>query len=555
MNLLSLTRIEKNARRLSDVMRVLGRYGLADWLGRIPYEWVQNRLVSPDGQHITDLPPEVRLRLALTELGTTYIKLGQMLSTRTDVLTPVQAEELAKLQTSTPPDPPAVVRGVIEAELGQPIEKLFGRFEEQAFASASIGQVHYAWLADGRPVVVKVQREGIEAPIQRDLDLMAGLAELLQQHVSAARNYQPVAMVREFRRTLLRELDYHHERRNLEEFARKFAGHDGIRFPAVYPKLCSRRVLTMERFDGIPGTDLAATQASGVDLNEFARRAGTMYLDMIFRDGFYHADPHPGNFMILPGGVLGVLDCGMVGRLDEEFREEFEDLLLAMVQKDAQLLVSAILRLSSPPLGLDRDALRTDLSDFIGEFSSQSLEEFDLAGALERFVGIVRRYHLMLPAPASLILKTLVILEGTARRMSTEFSLAELIAAYQTKALGRRLLPARWLRKLQHAYRDWERLITVLPSDLAEILDRVRVGTFEVHHVHAGLERTVNRMVLGILTAALFVASSLLLSRAGPTGLGKILAVLGGTGLAVAVFLGWRVVREINRSKDHDREG
>ena len=554
MNLLSLIRIEKSARRLTEVIGVLGKYGLADWIGRIPYEWVQNRLVSPDGQHIKDLPPEARLRLALTELGTTYIKLGQMLSTRTDVLTSAQAAELAELQANTPPDPPDVVRRVIEAELGQPVESLFRKLETEAFASASIGQVHRAWLPDGRPVVLKVQHEAIEEPVLRDLDLMAGLAEVVQQHVAAARNYQPVAMVREFRRTLLRELDFNYERRNLEEFARLFRGHEGIRFPSVFPKLCSRRVLTMEGLEGIPGTDLAAMQDSGADLSELARRAGEMYLEMIFRDGFYHADPHPGNFLLMPGGVLGVLDCGMVGRLDEQFREEFEDFLLAVVQKDAQLLASSVLRLAAPPPGLDRDALRTDLGEFLGEFSSQSLEEFDLAGALERFVSIVRRYHLVLPAPATLILKTLVELEGTARRLSADFSLAELIARYQTKAIGRRFLPARWLRKLQHAYRDWERLVSVLPGDLAEILDRVRVGTFEVHHVHTGLEKTVNRMVLGILSAALFLSSSLLLSRGGAGGLGHTLTVLGGLGLGTAIWLGFRVVRDIGRSKDRDRD-
>ena len=552
MNLLSLTRIEKNARRLSEVIGVLGRYGLADWLARIPYDWVRNRLVSADGQHIDQMPHEVRLRLALTELGTTYIKLGQMLSTRTDILTPVQADELAKLQSSTTPDAPEVVRRTIETELGKPLEALFGKFEPEAFASASIGQVHRAWLPDGQPVVVKVQRDGIEQPVLRDLDLMAGLAELLQQHVAAARNYQPVVIVREFRRTLLRELDFHHERRNLEEFARRFAGRAGVRFPAVHPKLCSHRVVTMERFDGIQGTDIAALQASGADLNDFARRAGLMYLDMIFRDGFYHADPHPGNFIMLPGGVLGVVDCGMVGRLDEGFREEFEDLLLGMIQKDAQLLVGSILRLSPPPPGLDRDALRSDLSDFLAEFSFQTMDEFDLAGALERFVGIVRRYHLVLPAPAALLLKTLVILEGTAQRLSAEFSLAELIASYQTRAMGRRLLPKRWLRKFQHARRDWERLITVLPSDIAEILDRVRGGTFEVHHVHAGLERTVNRMILGVLSAALFVSSSLLLSRAGPDSMGRALALLGASGFVAAVVLSYRVIREVNRSKDRE---
>ncbi len=551
MQIAALTRIEGNARRLSEILAVFGRYGLADWLAKIPLDAIRGSLVSPDGESIHDLSHEARGRLALTELGTTFVKLGQMLGTRPDLLSPAQAEELAKLQSHLPADPSDRARALVEAELGEPVERLFGCFENQPIASASIGQVHRAWLPDGTAVVVKVQHEGIEEPILRDLDLMDALAELLQQHVPAARNYQPVAMVRDFRRSLMRELDFHAERRNLEGFARDFADNRDVRFPLVYPSLCSKRVLTMEYLDGIPGTDLERLQGSGANLEALSKNAATLFLEMVFRNGFYHADPHPGNFLLLPGGILGVIDCGMVGRMDDVFREDFEELLLAVVQRDSEWLTTVVLRLVQVPPDLDREALRADLADFFGELTGQPVEEFDLGGVLLRFVDTVRRHRLVLPSAAALLLRTFVLLEGTAKRLSPDFSLAELLADYRKRNFAARFFSPRLLAKIQFAFRDWERLLIALPGNVAVILNRLRQETFEIHLVHTGLERTVNRMIVGILTAALLVSSSMLLSR-GATGdlFGRVLTVIGAAGLVAAGVMGIRLVLEIYRRKE-----
>jgi ubiquinone biosynthesis protein len=285
------------------------------------YSWIQERLQSYDGQHIPDLKLEERVRLAFTELGTTFIKLGQVLSPRPDLAGPEIARELARLQADAPADPPEVIHAMIEAEFGKPVKALFAHFEDTPLASASVAQVHRARLKSGEEVVVKVQHQGIADKILPDLDILAGLAELAEKHSAQIRAYQPSAVVRQFRRTLLRELDFGFERRNLEEFAHHFAEDTTVHFPKAYEELSTKRVLTMERLDGVLGNDSKALAACGGDLNEFARRGATMYLQMIFRDAFYHADPHPGNLMLLPGVVVGVLDCGMVGRLDEELAE------------------------------------------------------------------------------------------------------------------------------------------------------------------------------------------------------------------------------------------
>jgi ubiquinone biosynthesis protein len=356
-------------------------------------------------------------------------------------------------------------------------------------------------------------------------------------------------VVRQFRRTLLRELDFTFERRNLEEFAAHFTQDDTVHFPRPYPEFCTRKVLTMERLEGIIGSDSAPLAASGADLNEFARRGANMYLQMIFRDAFYHADPHPGNLMLLPGGVVGVLDCGMIGRLDEELAEAIEDMLMAVVNPTSTDLAEVLLRLGSAPPGTPRDQLRADVTDFVADYTGQSIQDMDLSGALNSLLEIIRRYNITLPPPLSLLLRTLVELEGTAQQLSPAFSLAEVIHPFYTSMIRRRFSPRRILGRLQHAYRDWERLVEALPRDLGDVLKRVRDGTFSVHLDHRHLDPVINRLVLGVMTSALIVSSSLLWSMKAPPVLAGV-SVFGGAGYLVAIYLGWRLLRAIKKSGD-----
>lgn len=552
MLLESIAKIERSARRLQEILSILAKYGLADWLGGLKYEWLQSRLLSFDGQRLGTLTQEARIRLALTELGTTFIKLGQILSTRPDLLPESLIAELTQLQANTPPDSADVVKKVIQAELGQAPEELFAGFDFTPLASASIGQVHRGRLKTGEPIAVKIQHDEIEDRIHRDLTIMAGLAELLEKHVSELRTYKPAALVRRFRRTLLQELDFTAERRNLEAFANQFADDETIHFPAVYPEFCSRRVLTMELLDGIPGTDHARLAVSGCDLNEFAWRAAKMYVKMIFHDGLYHADPHPGNYMLLPGGVVGVLDCGMVGRLDESLREDFEALILCFVEKDTQELANLVVRLGSAPSNLDFDALRADVSEFVSEYGNQPLNQFDLSGALTEMVSIIRRYHIALPSEAALLLRTVIILEGTSRQLSPRFSLIRVIQDFYERSGISRFMPQRMLRKARRSFRDWDRLLMTLPNDAVDLLRRFRNGSLEIHHEHRRLEITVNRLVAGILIAALFLGSSNLLSSNTPPLLGGV-SVVGALGLLTAAFLGLRLLLVIRRPDDDSR--
>lgn len=547
LHLGAIERLERDTRRVAEIVGVLAKFGLADWLKAIPLHAVRERLRSVEGQPISELATTERLRLALTELGTTFIKLGQMLSTRPDVIGVELAEELSRLQSATVPDEPAAVRQTIVAELGRSPEEIFAAFEERAFASASIAQVHRARLPGGEAVVLKIQKAGVHRQVESDLSILAGLAELADKHVEQLRPYEPVALARQFRRLILRELDFHTERRNLEEFSRNFADDPGIRFPRPWPEFSSRRVLTMECFEGVLGSDLDGLKATGVDLGEFARRGAQMYLEMVFRDSFYHADPHPGNLMLLPGGVIGVLDCGMAGRLDETLRDEIESLLLAVAQRDAEALTDAVFLIGAAPSTASREALRADLADFVAEYTGQAIGELDLAGALRSLADIIRRHHISLPPGVSLLLRTLIVLEGTAQMLNPDFSLAEVIQPFYTRAIGHRLSPQRlWLR-LQRSYRDWDRLLQALPRDLTETLQRVRSGRLAVHLDHRHLDPVVNRLVMGIVCASLFLGSSLLWSMKAPPLLGEV-SVFGAAGYLLSVYLGWKLLRAVKHS-------
>jgi ubiquinone biosynthesis protein len=479
-------------------------------------------------------------------MGTTFIKLGQVLSTRADLVGPEVAAELRKLQADTPADAPEIVLQTIRDELGKGPDELFAEFDAAAFSSASIGQVHRARLQDGHEFVVKVQHAGIQEKVRVDLELLEEFAKLLQEYVPEARNYQPVATTREFRRTLLRELDFTCERRNMEQFARNFAEDDTVHIPMVHRDLCSPRVLTMELLLGIPGSKPDKLRDSGVDLNELARNAANVFLNMIFRDGFYHADPHPGNFMVLEGGVIGLLDCGMVGRVDDSTRELFEDLLLLLLQSDSEGLSDVLLRAGSAPADVDRAGFRSDVSDLLIEYGTQSLEDFDLGGALDQLSDIVRRHRILMPSAASLLLKTLVMLEGTSRLLSPTFSLSEVMEPFKEQLVRQRMDPRRWTRRLQRSVRDIDRLLRQGPSNLADILERLQAGKLQIRHEHYRLEVIANRLVGGLLIAPLFIGSAMLWSREVPPTVSGA-SVIGVLGCLTAVVLGSRLLWSIRR--------
>ena len=396
---------------------------------------------------------------------------------------------------------------------------------------------------------------------------LARLAERLPEFEP----YRPSATLAEFQRTLLRELDFGREERNLQQFVARFADDRTVKIPSPHSELCTPRVLTMEFLDGVKLSEIGtADGALGVgknqprnsfDSEELAWNGANMYLQMIFADGCYHADPHPGNILLLDGNVIGLLDFGMVGRIDERLREEIEEMMLALVNQDAVHLTTVLTRMGKVPHDVDHASLRSDVADFVAHFGAQTLAGFPLGPALTEMMEMLYRYHILLPPQVGLLIKTLVSLEGTAKLLNPRFSIIEVMKPFQKKAILDRLSPARRIRKLRRTYMELEHLADVLPKRVLDITEQIQTGRFDVHLDHRGLGPSINRLVLGMLASALFLGASLMLSQRVPPllfseapflGMHEI-SVLGISGCVVSVLVSLRLLRAIGKSGHLDR--
>jgi ubiquinone biosynthesis protein len=546
MELLEAAQIPGEIVRAQEVVRVLVTYGLAGWMKGTEWEPARRLLTSHGGEILTDQPFAVRLRLALTDLGTTFIKLGQVLSTRPDLMGLEIAKELASLQSKTPSDLPEVTLETIEKELGRPVTECFKEFDSTPIASASIGQAHLAKLHSGKQVVVKVQHPGIEGTIRRDLNILSKLASLAELRVELKR-YQPAAIVREFRQTMLKELDFRREMRNLQQFRSSFADDPTVVFPKPYPELTSGRVLTMSYLKGISVGNAEALGHSHINGDEMARIGAGVFVQMIFRDGFYHADPHPGNLLIMPKQRVGVLDGGMVGRIDEDLRDRIVDLLLAAADKDAPRLAEVITIVCKAPADLDRPALASDLMDVIGSYGTQSMENFDVSGALTAVTHLIHEYKLLMPSRLSMLIKCLIILEGTGKCLSPKFNLAALLEPYRRQYVLQQLSPQAWWKKAKRLHRDLQVFAEAMPRHANAILEQAEKGTFSIRLSHSILEYAVHRLVHGISLGLLLMASSILWAfNAKPTING--VSVFGVLGFFTSLVLGTKLLWGIYRS-------
>jgi ubiquinone biosynthesis protein len=542
-----ITNFKGNVRRVDQIVRILGKYGLGNLIGERTPGFIQRRFVTAEGIAVRDYPFEVRVRMALTELGTTFIKVGQMMSQRPDMVGPDLAAQLESLQADTPPDPPALVRAVITEELGAGPDELFALFNPLALASASVGQVHLAQLHDGAQVVVKVQHAGIEPKVRSDLSLMMTLAQMAEDNSRELAQYRPTATVAEFQRSLLRELDFHVELNNMIQFARNFADDEDVHFPIAYPELSSKRVLTMERLDGYSIARRDKMLADGIDFTAFAELFANTMLSMVFRDGFYHADPHPGNIFVLPGGRLGMLDSGKVGRVDEKTQDDFINIVTAFINSDVDALTDELVRLCETPANFNRSAYRADVAEFIGEFGDMS-GGLDLAPAFTAMFGIIRRHKLVVPARVNMLLLVIVQIEGTARFLDPDFDLTAALQGFGLDLLQRRYSPKRLGRETFRSVREWQRLLDALPRESLQLLERTRSGDLRFTIDQPTLAGPLNRLTYGILVAALLLSAALLWGLAAPPTLWGV-SIIGFLGVALGLFLGAHLLFLIWRNR------
>lgn len=512
---------------------------------------------GPDAAEASRSQPD-HVRRALEELGATFIKLGQILSTRADLLPPEYLKELAKLQDAAPPVASETILEAVASELGKPVDEIFVRFDRDPLAAASIGQAHAATLSDGTEVVVKVRRPGVVEQVHEDVEILRNLAAAASRRWAAVEQYDLVGLTNEFADTIQSELDYVREGKNAERFARNFAGNPTVHIPRVFLDTSTSRVLTLERVRGIKVDDPAALEATDIDGKTLAHRAVGMLLQMVFEDGFFHADPHPGNFFIEPGGRIGLVDFGMVGTVDERSRELLADLLLALTSRDADRLIDGILDLGAVRGHLDRNGLRADLDSLLSRYADLPLGSIPLGPLLEEALTVVRQHQLQLPSNLALLFKMLIMAEGLGARLDPTFRLIEELQPRAEHLMLQQYSPRAWRRRMARAGLDAARLATELPGEVRRLLETLGRSNLEfgvrresIEPLVKRLEDLTNRLVLGILAAAFIVGLAVLLLIYHPTGWQEWAGVAFGIGFVIAagvgLYLAWTILRSRRR--------
>lgn len=543
--------------RLHEITSTLIRYGMADIVRALGIGTLLERAgrflhwkAQVDIMHL-DAP--VRVRRALEELGPTFVKLGQVMATRVDVFPPNWITEFEKLQSSVPPLPFEDLLPQLEAALGCSPHDIFLDLQTEAAAAASIAQVHHARLQDGTPVILKIRRPGIRARIDADLRILMHLARLVEHEMPELRRYQPVQIVLQFSRSIRRELDLAAEARNIERFAENFAGSDVIVIPKVFWQWTSESMNVQQWVDGVPGNDLAAVEAAGLDRKRLGAHGADAVLKMVMIDGFYHADPHPGNVFYLPGNRVAMIDFGMVGRLTDQRRDQLVDLLAALAGKDDEAMLDVLLEWTGDA-AVDEGKLAADVNEFVFNYVNVPLGELRLGALLGDLTRIMRDHCLVMPADFALLFKTLITLEGLGRQLDPEFDMVEHLTPFVRKVISDRYMPEALFKRGKRNIHDILSLFTGLPRDVARLIKEARRGKFKIDLDLKRLERfshqidhSVNRLTLGILTASLVIGSSIVMTvKGGPTLFG--LPLFGLLGFVAAFFNSIWLILSIWRS-------
>jgi len=541
----------RHRERLDEIGEVLAKYGFAAWVQR-GSGLVSARIVKGLVDHYVD--PEIvamsdgeRLRRALTELGTTWIKFGQMLSLRPDVVGDDVAAELTKLQATVAPDPRGVAQALVERELGGSVSELYNAFDPEPMASGSVAQVHRATLHDGTAVVVKVLHDGVERRVLGDLELMEGIASYLEREDPGLAQLRPTVIVGEFSQMLHDAIDLSQELRNLQRFALNFADESDIVMPTAYPELSRRRVLTMSLISGAPFTDRASVEATGWDIEALVRRAADVYLEMIFRDLLYHADPQPGNLLLPDGSHIAILDFGDVGRISSMRKRQLEDLVIAAGTRDLDAFIDVVVEITTPPPTVDMNRLRSQIDAWLNRYLLIGVGHLDMTAIINTGMQLLHENGLVLPADLSLLFRVMLQLQGLGRDLDTEVRVTELLEPYMKKLLAERFDPRRFARHAGRTLRGWDRLAGSLPGDIEEIVQQIRTGKLSVDFRIHDSDGAVDHLVDGLVAAASMLASAQLVSRrTGPT-FGPI-SLPGAVAAGVGVFTWQRLVR---RRREH----
>ncbi|HLB70152.1 MAG: AarF/ABC1/UbiB kinase family protein [Candidatus Methanoperedens sp.] len=537
----------KRYREIADVMIRHGFGYIVDRIGLRPFRSLREKLLGPRPlrEHVLILSEAERLRLAFEELGPTFIKFGQILSTRHDLIPVEHIKELSKLQDRVPAFEYSEVEKSIEKELGKRIEEIFLSFDPEPIAAASIGQVHYAKLAGGEEVAVKVMRPGIEKVIEIDLFILMNLARFIEKHIKDSKFFNPVGFMEEFSRTMRLEIDYTHEAQNADKFYLNFRGSSTVLIPKVYWEYTTKRVLTLEFLEGIKISDIVQLEAAGLERKRISTNLADAYLKMLFEDGFYHADPHPGNLFVSSDGVIIFFDFGMAGYIDPVLRENLFNLIIATLRYDMELLIDTL-----EVMGLIYDSgsggtiLRLNLEEFINRYYSLESKYLDPTAFLRDLINVLIKSGGKIPTNIMLLSKTLIMRDEISRELDPSHNFGELVEPYVRKVLDERAKASYKIKEAEKMVRDFLNLIKVFPEKVNHILRKAEKGTLKLEIQYPGIDNlaeeidiTSNRLSFSMIISALIIGSSFIIqTEMSPRLFG--VPLLGIFGFLIAGFLG-----------------
>lgn len=536
-------------RRIVEIVDVFARYGftqLASVFGaatgdepsRFPLHRARLRLTGLANPELVAMTTGERLRAALAELGTTWVKLGQMLSLRADLVGADIAEALSGLQSTVPADAPGVATATVESELGQSVTLAFANFSDDPLASGSVAQVHAATLHDGTEVVVKVLHHDADRKVKGDIELMKVLARSAESIDAGLARYNPVAIVAEFSDLMSAAVDFTHELAHQQQIGANLEVEPDIVVPRAYPELSTSRVLTMTRIYGGSVSSRQSLEASGWTVERFVQRTSDVFLAMIFRDGMFHADPHPGNFIVPDAGHLAILDFGDVGYLTPSRRLDFQSLLLAISERDAGDFTHALMAVTRASVEVDEDAVQGDVEEWMQRWLGGGVSEQDLGPALENLLALIREDHLTFPSDLLMPLRVLLRLQGLGLQLGSTVPLDDMLRPYLTQMLADRYKPAALLKQARRSLRSWERLLGPLPDELAGLAVRLRREGAQLDVKIHDPDEVIDKLIDGLLASASIVAASELLSRRSPPTVHDM--SIPGVAVAGLAALTWR---------------
>ncbi|WP_294676657.1 AarF/UbiB family protein [uncultured Fluviicola sp.] len=554
----------RSFRRFNHILRIFVRYGYEDVVSYLietrRFSLLRKLIPRSTARNARKYTKYEKMRLVCEDLGPTFIKFGQILSNRSDLLPADLIIQLEKLQDNVPPQSGAISRQVIESELKKPMEELFAWYETEAFASASMAQVHKATLKTGEKVAVKVQRPEIQAIIVEDIKIMYMLARIFERRIPSLRSFDPLGLVQNFEESILKELDFIRESVSIQRFARNILddpNDNTTHVPKVYKEYTTGKVLTMEFISGVKVTDNKILESNGYDRKEVAHKLAVTYIKQVFQYGFFHADPHPGNILVLPNGHICFLDFGMMGTILPRDIEILGHLFLAVKSKDVRKIIRTLMRMSDMTTIRDMRSLEYEINEFVANYSVISIHQNEMSTVLLQLKDIIVRYDLKVPAHFFLLARSMVTIEGLISNLDPKIDMLEIARPYLRSAISKKLNPFTLGMKVLNGLYEMANYMEEFPNDLKNAVRKINSGKINVNLNHQGIDplvhtfnRVTKQLAASLVIAALLVGSALfIIHKVGPFWFGY--SRYGVIGIIFSFILGYGMIKNIFKG-DHD---